>query len=198
LIGIDSLVLAIECDEALPGIIKNKLKLELLCESAEPFGLGRCFKNIHLLSSTQMTTASIYLIFNGNCREAFEFYKSALGGEYESVSTFGEMPPQEGQPAIPEDVKDLIMHVTLRIGESFVLMGSDDGGSIGPEVTVGNNFSVMVTTDSVEETDRIFGALSEGGQVTMPLANTFWDSYFGMLTDRFGVSWMVSGPLSAA
>lgn len=145
-----------------------------------------------------MTTASIYLIFNGNCREAFEFYKSAFGGEFESVSTFGEMPPQEGQPAIPEGAKDLIMHISLRISDSSVLMGSDDGGTIGPEVTAGNNFSVMVSTDSVEETDRIFGALSEGGKVTMPLANTFWDSYFGMCTDRFGVSWMVSCPMSAA
>lgn len=145
-----------------------------------------------------MTTASIYLIFNGNCREAFEFYRSVFGGEFESVSTFGEMPPFEGAPSLPNDAKDLIMHMALPIGESSLLMGSDDGGSMGPEVTAGNNFSIMINTESVEETDRIFGALSEGGNITMPLANTFWDSYFGMLTDRFGISWMVSGPVSAA
>lgn len=144
-----------------------------------------------------MTTASIYLVFNGNCREAFEFYKSVFGGKFESISTFGEMPPQEGQPPIPDDAKNLIMHVSLRISESSVLMGSDDGGTIGPEVTLGNNFSVMLRCDSTEETDRLFHALSDGGKVTMSLAHTFWDSYFGMLTDRFGISWMVSGPVSA-
>ena len=108
------------------------------------------------------------------------------------------MPPQEGQPPVPENARDRIMHVSLRISDSSVLMGSDDGGTIGPEVTAGDNFSVMINTGSVEETDRIFNALSEGGKVSMPLGNTFWDSYFGMLTDRFGISWMVSGPVSAA
>ena len=145
-----------------------------------------------------MTTANIYLLFNGNCREAFEFYRSVFKGEFESISTFGEMPPVEGQPPIPENARDRIMHVSLRISESSVLMGSDDGGTIGPEVTAGDNFSVMINTGSVEETDRIFQALSEGGKVSMPLGNAFWDSYFGMLTDRFGINWMISGPVSAA
>ncbi|MGW8315041.1 MAG: VOC family protein, partial [Bacteroidales bacterium] len=157
-----------------------------------------CFKDTNLNPFTQMTTASIYLLFNGNCREAFEYYRSVFGGEFESISTFGEMPPQEGRPPLPDDAKNRIMHVTLRLSESSVLMGSDDGGTIGPEVTVGNNFSIMLGTGSVEETDRIFNLLSEGGKVSMPLANTFWDSYFGMLTDRFGISWMVSCPVSAA
>jgi PhnB protein len=145
-----------------------------------------------------MTTANIYLLFNGNCREAFEFYRSVFNGEFESISTFGDMPPQKGRPKLPDEAKNQIMHLTLRISDSSVLMGSDNGGESGAEVRPGNNFSVMVHTDSVEETDRIFNALSEGATINMPLENTFWDSYFGMLTDRFGISWMVSGPVSAA
>jgi PhnB protein len=139
-----------------------------------------------------MTTVNIYLLYEGTCRAAFEFYKSVFGGEFESISTFGEMPPQEGQPPMPDDMKEMIMHVTLRINQETLLMGSDNGGETGPPVSLGNNFSIFVHTDSVEETERIFNALSEEGTVNMPLEKTFWNSYFGMLTDQFGVNWMVS------
>lgn len=139
-----------------------------------------------------MTTVNVYLNFNGNCREAFDFYKSVFGGEYPYVGTFGEMPPQEGAPEMDEDMKKLIMHVSLPISTETILMGSDTGGEWAPNFQQGNNFSISVNTDTNEEADRIHAGLAAGGQVTMPMNMTFWGSYFGMLTDQFGINWLVS------
>lgn len=139
-----------------------------------------------------MTTVNIYLTFNGNCKEAFDFYKSVFGGEFSYVGTFGEMPPQEGMPPAPASMKDQIMHISLPISTETVLMGSDAGGEWPPKITHGNNFSISVKTDTTEEADRIFNALAQGGQITMPIAKAFWDEYFGMLSDQFGINWMVS------
>lgn len=144
-----------------------------------------------------MTTVNIYLTFDGNCREAFEFYKSVFGGEFPYVGTFGEMPPQEGMPPIPEDLKDKIMHMSLPISKETCIMGSDAGGEWSPTLQKGNNFTISVNVDDTKEADRIFQALSSGGKITMPLAKTFWESYFGMLTDKFGINWMVNCELAS-
>lgn len=138
------------------------------------------------------TTINTYLTFDGNCKKAFDFYKSVFGGDFLNVSTFDEMPPQEGMPPIKEEEKNKIMHISLPISEETTLMGSDTGGEWANNFKQGNNFSISVSTDSMEEAERIFKAMSENGQVTMPMEKTFWDSYFGMLTDQFGVNWMVS------
>jgi len=138
-----------------------------------------------------MTTVNVYLTFDGNCKEAFDFYKSVFGGEFPYVGKFGEMPPQEGMPPIPEKDKDKIMHISLPISKETIIMGSDTGGEWAPALQQGNNFSISVNTDSKEEADRIFNELSVGGQVLMPMDKTFWDSYFGMFTDKFGINWMV-------
>ncbi len=145
-----------------------------------------------------MTTLNIYLTFNGNCKEAFDFYKSVFGGEYPFVGTFGEMPPQEGMPPIPEEMKDKIMHISLPISEETILMGSDTGGEWAPNFKQGNNFSISVNPgmDNTEEADRIFNGLSDGGTITMPLGKQFWNSYYGMFTDKFGINWMINCPLS--
>lgn len=138
-----------------------------------------------------MTTINIYLTFNGNCEEAFNYYKSVFGNEFAMMSRFKEMPPQEGMTLRKEE-EDLVMHVTLPIGGGTVLMGSDTGGEWASNYTQGTNFSISVGTDSKDEANRIFGDLSSGGKVVMPMENTFWGSYFGMLTDQFGIQWMVS------
>ena len=137
-----------------------------------------------------MATTNTYLNFNGNCEAAFNFYKSVFGGEFMYMGRFGEMPNNE-EYKVPEADKNKVMHVSLPIGTS-VLMGSDCGGEWAPTFKQGNNFSVSVTAGSKEEADRIFNALLAGGQITMPLANTFWGDYFGMLTDQFGINWMMS------
>lgn len=138
-----------------------------------------------------MTTVNVYLNFNGNCREAFDFYKSIFGGEFGHISTFGEMPPQEGMPPLSAKEKDLVMHVSLPISKETVLMGSDTGGQWASKFLQGNNFSLSISTNSKKEAERIFNQLSAGGNVTLPLEKSFWAQYFGMLTDKFGINWMV-------
>ena len=127
-------------------------------------------------------------------RRSFNFYKSIFGGEFESISKFSEMPEHPDYPIKDED-KDKIMHVTLPISKETRLMGSDTASGFGPGIVAGNNFSIIINTESKEESDKVFNSLSEGGKVTMPLQDTFWESYFGSCTDKFGISWMVSCPI---
>jgi len=137
-----------------------------------------------------MATTNIYLNFNGNCAQAFDFYRSVFGGEFGYVGRFGDM-PESGDYKVPEADKNKIMHISLPIGSS-TLMGADCGGEWTSGFVQGTNFSISVTAGSKEEADRIFNALAQGGRVTMPMNNTFWGDYFGMLTDQFGISWMMS------
>ncbi len=137
-----------------------------------------------------MKSITPYINFDGNCEEAFLFYQSIFGGEFPYIGRFSDMPNDQGLE-ISESDANKIMHVSLPIGDS-VLMGSDSCEAFGPPLQMGNNFSVSVDADSDEEVDRIFNALAEGGSANMPPSKTFWDSYFGMLTDKFGINWMVS------
>ena len=130
-------------------------------------------------------TLSTYLNFNGNCREAFEFYRSVFGGESSFLVTFREGPPDMG---LPEEEMDNVMHMSLPIGSS-VLMGSDTSSAFGPPTVMGNNFSISYLTETKEETDDLFAKVSEGGTVTMPPADMFWGAYFGSCTDKFGINW---------
>ena len=136
-----------------------------------------------------MKSISPYLTFNGDCEAAFNFYKDVFGGEFLHIGRFKEMPKE-----YPVDSKDenLVMHVTLPIGPHTVLMGSDTSESFGPPPMKGNNFSISYMAESKEEANKIFSTLAEDGTVTMPMSDTFWNSYFGMCTDRFGIQWMVS------
>lgn len=129
-----------------------------------------------------------YLTFGGNAEEVFNFYKSVFGGEFEVLSRFGEM-PEEFQT--DKSQNDKIMHISLPIGGETILMGSDCPDAYGP-VIKGNNFSISIQTDSEEEAERLFNSLSAGGQITMPLEKTFWNAFFGMCNDQFGIQWMVS------
>ena len=139
-----------------------------------------------------MASANVYLNFNGNCEEAFDFYKSVFGGEYPYVGRYSDMPPSPDGKTFPAEQANRIMHISLPIGEGSYIMGSDTGGEWAASYKEGNNFSISLNADSNEEADRLFNGLSAGGQVTMPMANTFWGSYFGMFTDKFGINWMVS------
>ncbi len=130
---------------------------------------------------------NVYLHFNGNCAAAFAYYKEIFGGEYTTYMTYGEAPG--AQPMSDAD-KARILHVALPLGLN-VLMGSDMPGSM-PRATIGDNFSLSYTAATQEEASRIFAALSAGGKVNMPMQQTFWSPWFGMLTDRFGIMWMVA------
>lgn len=135
-----------------------------------------------------MATANIYLTFNGNCEEVFTFYKSVFGSEYSTFSRFSDVPSEH--TLSDEDAKK-IMHVSLPIGEGTALMASDTTEGMG-KVSEGTNFAISISTDSEAEATKLFMGISAGGKVTMPLAKTFWNAYFGMCTDRFGVQWMVN------
>jgi PhnB protein len=137
-----------------------------------------------------MATTNTYLNFNGNCEAAFSFYKSVFGGEFAHLSRFNEM-PESDEFKVPKTDGNKVMHVGLPIGNSF-LMGSDTIDTWGPKFVKGNNFSVSVTPENKEEADSIFNALSKNGQVTSPLQDTFWGAYFGMLTDQYGINWMIN------
>lgn len=139
-----------------------------------------------------MATINPYLTFNGNCEEAFNFYKSVFGGEFPYVGRFKDMPADPNHPPMPASEAEKIMHISLPISKETILMGSDSSEAYGKATVMGNNFSLSVNTDSEGEAKKIFDALSSGGKVTMPLEKTFWGALFGMLTDKFGIQWMVS------
>ena len=139
-----------------------------------------------------MTTINVYLTFDGNCEAAFNFYKSVFGVEFQSISRFSEMPADAGGSSFSEEEGNRIMHVSIPISKETLLMGSDTGGEWATDHIKGNNFSISIITDSKEKADRFFNQLSKGGKVGMPMNQTFWGDYFGMLTDQFGINWMVS------
>lgn len=136
-----------------------------------------------------MATINPYLNFNGNTEEAFNFYKSVFGGEFMALMRWKDAPEPD---KIPPSDREKIMHVSLPIGQGNVLMATDACESMGQTLTVGNNFYVCIAAESKEEAERLFNGLSEGGKTQMPLQDTFWGAYFGMLTDKFGIQWMVS------
>lgn len=137
-----------------------------------------------------MTKLHSYLNFAGNAEEAFSFYKSVFGGEFSSVVRFKDM-PVEGM-TIPDEDQDKIMHIGLPIGEGEVLMASDTLKSLGQELVQGNNHYISAHPESREEADRLFNALSKGGDVEMPIADQPWGDYYGAVKDKFGVRWMVN------
>lgn len=132
-----------------------------------------------------------YLNFAGQTEEAFRFYAQALRGELTEFHRFGSMPAQPGFE-LTDEQKNFVMHVGLQLPDGQLIMASDTLPGMGPERVVGTNFSISVHPHSRDEADRVFAALAEGGQVTMPLADQFWGDYYGSLTDRFGVQWMVN------
>ena len=139
-----------------------------------------------------MATINPYLNFNGNTVEAFNFYKSVFGGEFAMAARYGDLPPGEDGEGmnLAEADKNKIMHIALPVGGNM-LMATDILESKGQKFTEGNNFSVSISADGKEEADRLFNGLSEGGEIEVPIADSPWGSYFGMLKDKFGIQWMV-------
>ncbi|CAN7581306.1 VOC family protein [Pseudorhodoferax sp. LjRoot39] len=140
-----------------------------------------------------MARVSTYLNFNRQTEEAFDFYRSVFGGDFiGGVRRMGEAPAMPGQPPLSEVDKQLVMHVELATLGEHVLMGTDAPESMGFQLHQGNNVHINLEPDTRADTDRLFAALSEGGTVQMPLQQMFWGDYFGSLTDRFGICWMVN------
>ncbi len=140
-----------------------------------------------------MSKLSTYVFFDGNCAEAFRFYERALGGKIVISMTYAQMPagshPSDCPPLDPRHA-DKIMHVSLQVGND-VLMGAD--AVMGDPAHPGNaGYSIHLAVDDAARATAVFNALADGGTVIMPLDETFWAKRFGMVTDRFGIDWMIS------
>lgn len=137
-----------------------------------------------------MAKVSIYLNFMGNCAEAFEHYKNVFGTEYVTPPMrLGDMPAQEGAPALSDEDKTKIMHVALPILGGTVIMGTDMLESMGHKLTIGNNTTINLEFDSKEDADRIYNGLSTGGSDCVAPHDEFW-GYWGVALDKYGIRWM--------
>jgi PhnB protein len=138
------------------------------------------------------TTATIiiqpYLFFNGNCEQAVEFYRKAIGAEVDMMMRFKDSPEPPPPGTVPPGSENKIMHASFRVGGSTI-MASDGCSSDKPSF---QGFSLSLSVASESEADRLFAGLADGGQVQMPLGKTFWSPRFGMVTDRFGIGWMIN------
>ncbi|MBL0012039.1 MAG: VOC family protein [Nitrosomonas sp.] len=128
-----------------------------------------------------------YLMFGGRCEEALEFYRTALGAQIDMLMRFKESPEPPPPGMLPPGFENKVMHASFRIGDNVIM--ASDGCEEGQRFS-GFSLSIAVATEA--EADQFFTALSDDGQVQMPLGKTFWSPRFGMLTDRFGISWMVN------
>ncbi|WP_046366981.1 VOC family protein [Flavihumibacter petaseus] len=130
-----------------------------------------------------------YLNFAGNTEEAFRFYQSVFGGKFSTVSRFRDTAEAS---RLPHEEQDKLMHIALPVGRNTVLMATDALESMGHHLNAGNNFSLQIEAESTEEADALYRALCEGGKPTLPMMTMFWGTYFGMLTDKFGIQWMIN------
>ncbi len=130
-----------------------------------------------------------YLFFGGRCDEAIAFYKAAVGAEVEMLMRYNESPDPMPPGVLAPGFEKKVMHASLKVGDSVVMVSDGCGGPDEPKL---GGFSLSLAVPTEADADRVFAALSEGGEVTMPLGKTFWSPRFGMLTDRFGIGRMVN------
>ncbi|MFT3827100.1 MAG: VOC family protein [Chitinophagaceae bacterium] len=135
-----------------------------------------------------MATINPYLNFNGTTEEAFNFYRSVFGGDFTALQRFKDIPDGD---KMSESTQQKLMHISFPV-LGTVLMATDALESMGQHLTMGNNFHLAIQAETEEEAKHLFNALAEGGTVTMPLDKAFWGAWFGMLTDKFGVHWMMN------
>jgi len=129
-----------------------------------------------------------YLFFTGNCEEALQFYKGIFGGDIGQIMRWKEMPPDAGGPPVTAENGEKVMHATFESGAvSFMAADASPGKQYGE-----GPISLCLSIDDVAEAQRVFDALAQGGNVEMPFQDMFWGAKFGMLTDKYGIDWMVS------
>lgn len=136
-----------------------------------------------------MLSTNPYLNFTGDSELALNFYRSVFGGDFTHILRYRDMPGNEKMAA--ED-QDKVINITLTIQDGISFMATDVLPSTNQELVSGNNFHININAESEAEADKIFPLLAEGGKIKMPLNKTFWGGYFGMCTDKFGISWMIN------
>lgn len=132
-----------------------------------------------------------YLMFDGRCDEAIEFYKSAMGAELEMLMRFSESPDPIPEDMLPPGNENKVMHASIKVGGSRIMMSD---GNCNENAEGFKGFSLSNTVADANRAKKVFDALCEGGKVVMPLGETFWSPCFGMVEDKFGVGWMVTVP----
>jgi PhnB protein len=146
-----------------------------------------------------MPRVSTYLNFRRDTEAAFGFYREVFGGEFIGpIMRWADMPATEGMPPLPEADRQLVMHMEVSILAGHVLMGTDMPESIPMPFVAGTTVEINLEPDTRAEADRLYAALSEGGQIWMPLADAFWGAYFASFSDRFGTRWMINCEQKAA
>lgn len=138
-----------------------------------------------------MTTLNVYLYFRGNCEKAFDFYKGIFKVEYDFIGRYKDV-PIEARENYPYCSDEQIMHVSLPISKETILMGADLINLHPDSPQVKNVFALYLSTEDRVEADRIFNALSDEGEIVIPLDYQFWGSYYGQCIDKFGISWKIS------
>jgi len=136
---------------------------------------------------------STYVNFPGNTEEAFLFYKSVFRTEFiNGIQRFGEIPAEAGHPPVAKAIKNMVLHVELPLLGGHILMGTDAPKEMGFTLAQGNNMHICIEPETREEAKRLFDELSEGGNITMPLADMFFGAYFGEFSDKYGINWMIN------
>ncbi|MDT8861933.1 VOC family protein [Alkalihalobacillus sp. MEB130] len=135
-----------------------------------------------------MTRLLPYLVMDGNAKEAVEFYEKALKASVFGVQTFGEMPANPDYP-LPEEAKNRVSHAMIKVGETDMMLSDTFPGTPHEK---GNHVTICIMADTKEQAKEFYEALKEGGQVTMPLQETFWSPAYGIVIDKFGVTFQIS------
>lgn len=143
---------------------------------------------MNYLKEKDMLKIEPYVRYNGNCEEAFNFYRSVLDGEFMYVMRHKDN-PEKDRPLAKED-EEKILHIALPIGDNTVLMGAD--ATSQEPVNVGDNITLAISSQKEEDVKQMFQGLSEGGKITLPLEKTFWADLYGEFTDKFGINWIIS------
>lgn len=180
-------------EEQLKQVIAMGMKegLSLAFEHLDEF-IKQKFKLMGDLKTGGQARVTTYLNFPGTTEKAFTFYKSVFKTEFSGngIQRFGDLPQEQGQAPVPEDIKKMVLHAELPILGGHVLMATDAPKEMGFTLEQGNNMHICLEPDSREETQRLFDALSEGGKIIMPLEDMFFGAFFGSCTDQFGINWM--------
>lgn len=166
------------------GLKQNIVKLETYLQAQ--------FSIRKQLKTNTMARVTTYLNFPGNTETAFNFYKKVFGTEFsgKGIQRFGDIPAESGHPTVPDSIKKMVLHVELPILGGHVLMATDAPKEMGFTLAPGNNMHICLEPETREETKRLFDALSEEGNITMPLKDMFFGAYFGECTDQYGINWM--------